>query len=266
MDGYDDIHGNVRYWIETLLAAVAHDTPAPVLYDVGANDGELSVNALARVRTATRQPRVIAFEPGSAARARLFARLSDAGLSGALWGEADCTLVPVALGDRDASVEIEFYSDDTFSSLYHRPQDDLTRYELTVTERRAVRMRRLDDLVADGVVPPPDLVKIDVEGAERAVLQGAAETLTRYQPPILMEYSCINTENAGYQREELLEALTAAGYTAVYGLYRNTDRALYRGAALTRCQIWNVIAIAENGSDAVRTVVESAVTEAPLPA
>ena len=41
-----------------------------------------------------------------------------------------------------------------------------------------VATRRLDSLVAAGVVPSRiDVVKIDVEGAEMAVLQGAEKTL-----------------------------------------------------------------------------------------
>lgn len=35
----------------------------------------------------------------------------------------------------------------------------------------------LDDLVAEGIVPRPDLVKVDVEGAERDFLRGAAHVL-----------------------------------------------------------------------------------------
>ena len=46
-----------------------------------------------------------------------------------------------------------------------------------------VRVRRLDCLD----LPPPDLIKIDVEGHEAAVLRGAAGLLARHQPLIVME-------------------------------------------------------------------------------
>jgi FkbM family methyltransferase len=46
-----------------------------------------------------------------------------------------------------------------------------------------VCVRRLDDLR----LPPPDLIKIDVEGHELAVLTGAAEVLARHQPLVIIE-------------------------------------------------------------------------------
>ncbi|HEX8154594.1 MAG TPA: FkbM family methyltransferase [Thermoanaerobaculia bacterium] len=49
-----------------------------------------------------------------------------------------------------------------------------------------VRTAAIDDLVAAGELRPPDFVKIDVEGAEYDVLTGAAATLRRYRPPILL--------------------------------------------------------------------------------
>ena len=46
-----------------------------------------------------------------------------------------------------------------------------------------VRVRRLDDLG----LPPPDLIKIDVEGHEAGVLAGAKGTLVRDQPLVIIE-------------------------------------------------------------------------------
>jgi len=46
-----------------------------------------------------------------------------------------------------------------------------------------VRVRRLDDLG----LPPPDLIKIDVEGHEAGVLAGAKGTLVRHQPLVIVE-------------------------------------------------------------------------------
>ena len=44
----------------------------------------------------------------------------------------------------------------------------------------------LDYLVDEMRIPPPDVMKIDVEGAELRVLQGAARTLEQYRPTILL--------------------------------------------------------------------------------
>lgn len=44
----------------------------------------------------------------------------------------------------------------------------------------------IDDLVASGKVPPPDMISLDVEGAEGRVLRGAEQTLRKYHPKIYL--------------------------------------------------------------------------------
>lgn len=44
----------------------------------------------------------------------------------------------------------------------------------------------LDELVAGGEVPPPDFIKIDIEGAEAVALAGARATLQRSHPTIFL--------------------------------------------------------------------------------
>lgn len=235
IDGYDDIHDNMRFWSSRLAAALDQ----PLVLDIGSNDGELSLPLLEQGLVS----RIIAVEPLAAARSRLMGRVFGMGRQAALWGLAPVTLIPVALGAEDRMIEIGSYSDDTFSSLYPRPEAELERYGLQLTARTEVRMRPLDDLVAAGLVPAPGLVKVDVEGAERDVLRGARETLAAGHPPILIEFSCPNTANAGYDRSEILDELEAIGYDRVHGLFRNEDRALYAGpVAFADCRIWNLIA------------------------
>ena len=257
MDEYGDLHHNLRYWISRLVDAAGPGSF--VVYDIGANDGELTL------QPARASHRVIAFEPGPAARERLRRRGEEIGSGAAL------TIIPCALGASTGEADLQVYSDDTFSSLHHRPEKDLARYELEVTRTVRVPVVPLDALtgvIANGEsedpafvdrvaqplppgmppgsslpLPPPDLVKIDVEGAERDVLRGALGTLRTHRPAVVMEYSCVNTENAGYPRELLLELLHEAGYDAIFGLYRNEDLRLYGGAALASCRIWNVLAI-----------------------
>jgi len=245
IDGYDDIHDNLRYWVERLGALTTPAGDDVIVYDIGANDGEVTIPALLSLRARDDRGipiRIVAFEPLPAARARLISRATEGRLSYAMWGEADITIVPLALGDEDRMIDLVVYSDDTFSSLYERSVEEMERYKLEAVETVTVRMRPLDDLVRGGTVPPPDLVKIDVEGAERGVLTGAVETVTRYTPLIVMEFSCINTANAGYDRRELVELLRSCGYDRFYGLYRNTDRTLRGEESFGDCRIWNIIA------------------------
>ena len=67
-------------------------------------------------------------------------------------------------------------------------------------------MVRIDTLVADGTIPAPAVIKIDVEGGELAAFRGAEETIRRHRPHIVFE-SDENTGRFGYTRSELLAYL-----------------------------------------------------------
>jgi FkbM family methyltransferase len=255
IDGYSDIHHNMRFWMGTLAVTLADargEAASLVIYDIGANDGELTL-PIARERDGVR---VVAFEPQPSVRARLMAKATEEGLSIALWGEARVTVVPLALGDRDEMIELEVYSDDTFSSRYTRPAEELARYNLEMVESVSVRVRPLDDLLAAGLFPGPDILKIDVEGAELSVLRGARSLLTAEGPPLLVEFSCPNTTNAGYDRREILAELRAAGYDRIGGLFRNEDHTLYGEESFADCRIWNLLALRSDRDPALTAQVE----------
>lgn len=68
----------------------------------------------------------------------------------------------------------------------------------------------LDGLMADEATVPT-LIKIDVEGAEHEVLQGATETL-RKQPRLLIEVHRSALGNCGSSPDTLEEFLDGFGY------------------------------------------------------
>jgi len=71
---------------------------------------------------------------------------------------------------------------------------------------------RLDDVIADKV----SFVKIDVEGAELFVLQGARRILCESRPVILFE-AINNTLDYGYQQQEVFNFLSTIGYLFLFG-------------------------------------------------
>lgn len=58
-----------------------------------------------------------------------------------------------------------------------------------------IEVRRLDDEVGRLGVDRIDFIKLDVEGFERSVLQGASDTLARHRPVVQLELNhwCLNT-------------------------------------------------------------------------
>jgi FkbM family methyltransferase len=70
----------------------------------------------------------------------------------------------------------------------------------------------LDDLVARGQVPPPDVVKIDVEGAEMAVLDGMQAVLHTNRPSLLCELDSGHSETLALKVLAWRERMAAIQY------------------------------------------------------
>jgi len=93
-------------------------------------------------------------------------------------------------------------------------RSDFDRYEIEVVP--------LDQELV-GAPSAPALVKVDVEGAELDVLQGASNLLRRAPPMWLLEVNWETSRVLGYQPPDLLEMLAGS-----YDVFRITDRGLIR--------------------------------------
>jgi len=71
----------------------------------------------------------------------------------------------------------------------------------------SVRTVALDSLIASGQIPPPNVIKCDIEGAEYDALTGATEVLSKHLPKIFLathgpevhERCCRLLTDLGYQ-------------------------------------------------------------------
>ncbi len=61
----------------------------------------------------------------------------------------------------------------------------------------------------------PRFIKIDTEGGEKFVLEGARQTIAEYHPFLLLEYSQENADQYGYAVNDLVKFVEEAGYTWV---------------------------------------------------
>jgi FkbM family methyltransferase len=155
-----DVSGERRF-----LAALLDRRPDALVLDVGANRGDYS----ALVRSLSPRPTIHAFEPHPRAFAALEARAQALGIA------AHHT----ALGDQAGEVSLFDYADEQGSehaSLYREVIEDAHRRRASAV---TVPCTTLDAVVEGLGLATIDLVKIDTEGHELAVLKGAARTLGR---------------------------------------------------------------------------------------
>jgi len=193
-------------------AALAFLSEGGVALDIGANLGEWTVPL---ARSVGPGGLVLAFEPQGAVAQALSRTLRINHLSQA-------QVMRLALSDKEGAAPFFLDSRNTGRSRLEGSAAAATGL--------LVETRRLDAIVAERALARVDLVKIDVEGHERQVLDGAGETLRRFQPAVVIE--------TGHEREEdrkaIAEIFEALGYELVsvlcdYGALAG-DLAQYRAA------------------------------------
>jgi len=144
-----------------------------IFYDVGANVGFFSLLAARLVGTTGR---VISFEP-------LPDNLVNLRENAERNQFPNVQILPFALGATNEEQIFQVSERPTWGKLKSAGHDAPDKYLTDIK----VTVRRLDDLLIDGVIQPPDFVKIDVEGAEVEVIEGAQETLIRHRPTLIIE-------------------------------------------------------------------------------
>jgi FkbM family methyltransferase len=154
----DKVLGIYELHVQEMLKATL--TQGDVVYDVGGHHGYHSVLASKLVGDTGK---VYVFEP-LPENCDAIARVVSANDCG------NCTVLPVAVSDRIGQTPLFFGPDDSQPSILTRPGGSLM-VETTTLDDFAFRHQR------------PNLVKVDVEGAEYAVLLGARQLLGT-DPPI----------------------------------------------------------------------------------
>lgn len=147
------------------LAAAFDRFDIAATLDVGANRGQFG----ALIRSLGYSGQILSVEPLGEA----YTALSRTAASDGAWTTVQC-----AVGQFESTETLHISKNSTSSSLLrvsdlHLETEPTTK---TIGEER-VRVRSLDAIVAEAGVKGPYFTKIDVQGAEIGVLNGAAETL-----------------------------------------------------------------------------------------
>jgi FkbM family methyltransferase len=177
--------------------------------DVGANMG---VFTILFARAVGPEGLVIALEPNPTVYGYLIRNVARNSLGGAVHAHN------IAAGARDATTYLE-----------DRGTSD-TAGAVTDGAGKAFRiqMHRLDALLAALAEKPVRLLKIDTEGYEKFVLEGATQTLSRTDA-VIVEVIESNCRRFGYSGAETLGVLSGRGYY-LFGLERSSGR-------FVRCEV-----------------------------
>jgi FkbM family methyltransferase len=164
-------------------------------YDVGANVGFFTVIA---ARLLGRKARIVCFEP-------LPENCRQIRHNAALNRFENISIKTIALGKFDGEAAFWTSAEPTWGKLA-----GTGTLPAKMNGEIKVPVRRLDSIVAEDNLPPPDVIKIDVEGAEVDVVLGATGILERNRPALLIELHGTNQAAA--------ETLSRLGYqTKVIG-------------------------------------------------
>jgi len=183
--------GNHGYWLGSYeigkRALFVRSIPAGgVVYDLGANVGYYTL--LASVLTGPRG-KVFAFEPLPRNLEYLRRHLSLNRIENA-------AVIEAAVADRSGTVRFE--------------QDASTsKGRIGAEGGLEARSIALDERIDEGKLPRPDVLKIDIEGAELLALQGVRKALANSHPMIFL------STHSGKVHKDCVSFLAALGYRVV---------------------------------------------------
>jgi FkbM family methyltransferase len=168
--------------------------------DVGANRGQFALFAARRFPDAS----LICFEPLPDARLRLERALGD---------RARLRLSEFAVSDTTGPAQFHVAMADDSSSLLpigSRQRDAFpgTRERCVIT----VQVRRLDDVLTADELVGPTLMKVDVQGSELSVLEGAEQLLASVDA-LLVEASFVELYDGQALAGDVVEHLHGRRFT-----------------------------------------------------
>jgi FkbM family methyltransferase len=202
-----------------LIAAKKLVKKGEVIWDIGANVGLFSVAAAVR---AGHTGRVVAFEP-DLWLVQLLERTSVAQTAEI----AQIMVVPVAVASK---ISLRLFSIATQSRAWNALAEYGRGQTGGVREQHLVPAFNLDWLLS--TLPTPNLVKIDVEGAELEILRDQSHLLDVVRPVIICE---VGSETA----DDITKLLHAASYRLFDG-----EKELFCAQSVHRAT-WNTVAIPE---------------------
>jgi len=171
--------------------------PGDIFIDGGAHIGLFTLVAAARAGPAGR---VLAFEPAPAARCQLLQNLA---LSQFPWVEVSARALAECAGARSFTA----FADDSWGSSSFAPPPEFGGGSVETVETTT-----LDAVIAEQDPARIRLVKLDLEGAEYAALQGAPRLLRDVGPDFLVELEPEHLARQGTSAADVVRLFEEHGY------------------------------------------------------
>jgi FkbM family methyltransferase len=167
--------------------------------DIGSNIGLFSLHASKLVG---KTGKVFSIEPSPVTYKRLVNNISLNSFD---------NMTPINKGLSNEEGELSLYiSNNGYDAWNSFAAVDSNKVQSTVN----VPVTTMDKLLKDYNInrDTVSLVKIDVEGWEKFVLQGGRSFLTQFTPVVMMEFTEANTFSAGYLVQEIYDIMVEMGY------------------------------------------------------
>ena len=174
-----------------------------VAIDIGANVG---MYTLYLSRLVGKEGHVYAFEPFKPTYELLSKTVERKGLE-------NVSCFNNAIGERETQISLEI------PKINNRRIND-PYVHLELGSEGEIKMICLDDFIRENVISDVAFIKVDVEGYEHFVFEGASETIKRFKPTILTEINTKWTKRYGKDPTDVEKLLNSFGYNG-YVLNRN---------------------------------------------
>lgn len=180
--------------------------PGDTVIDVGSHIGYYALLSAVLVGESGL---VLSFEPESSNYQRILQNIS-------LNGFNNIRVFNTALGAENKTTQFFVNSDnDGGHALWDVGQHPFNQISRNQQQVRQVHLATLDDIISRQEIQRLKLIKMDTEGAEYSILQGAIKTLSNYQVPyVISEVNRFGLEQMGTNEKQLRAWMDSLGYDA----------------------------------------------------
>lgn len=179
--------------------------PDSIVLDIGANIGLYSLIAAQKVKG---ENHIYAFEPAPKAYQNLLKNIS-------LNKAFHITAHNCCIADFEGEITLNICVDDAYNSIGTSPI-------LQIQEQVNTPVITIDAFVEKYSLPKVDIIKIDTEGAEMLVFEGARKTLENFSPIIFFEINQKVLQGFDYSSKDLLIFLETYGYQ-IFDINKNNQ-------------------------------------------